>query len=296
MRLDVDAARGAMAPIARRMGAGEEDAAHAIFEIINEGMADALNERCTKRGFDPREFLLVAGGGAGGLHVAAIARKAGIRRVMIPKFASAYCAFGMQLPDFSQDYVRTYTRRLHDADPASIDTLFAEMEREGRLVLTRSGASDEQIRFVRTADLRYVGQFNEVEVDCPAGATSAESLAQLADAFHIAHEQTFAFSIRNRAVELVYLRVPAIAPTPPISLREIEYDDASPLRARKGARPCYFGRAIGWQQTPVYHGDILRAGAAIDGPALLEEAGSTILVPVGARAEVDRYGNYLIHT
>ncbi len=296
MQLDVEAARAAMGPIARGMGASQDDAAHAIFEIINESMADALNERCTRRGFDPREFLLVAGGGAGGLHVAAIARKAGIRRVLIPKFASAYCAFGMQLPDFSQDYVRTYTSRMHDADPAAIDALFAEMEREGRAVLTRSGAADENIRFARTADLRYVGQFNEVEVDCPSGPTSPRSLEEIAEAFHIRHDQTFAFSIRKRAVELVYLRVRAIAPTPPISLREIGHDAGSPVRARKADRACYFGRVIGWQQTPVYAGDSLCAGAAIEGPALLEEAGATILVPPGARAEVDRYGNYLIHT
>ena len=296
MRLDVDAARAALAPIAQRMGAAEEDAAHAIFEIINENMADALNERCTKRGFDPREFLLVAGGGAGGLHVATIARKAGVRRVMIPKFASAYCAFGMQLPDFSQDYVRTCTSRLRDADPAAIDALFAEMEYEGRRVLTRSGAADEQIRFERTADLRYVGQFNEVEVECPSGPASAETLDRLAEAFHIRHEQTYAFAIRKRAVELVYLRVRAIAPTPPVSLREIAHDPASPMRARKPDRDCYFGRAIGWQATPVYAGDALCAGAKIEGPALLEEEGATILVPPGARAEIDRYGNYLIQT
>src|SRR5665647_1685287 len=108
MLLDRPAAEAAIEPIAKRLDAPAEEAAYAIYDVVNEGMADALNERCTKRGFDPREFLLVAGGGAGGLHVVEIARKAGMKQVMIPKFASAYCAFGMQLPDFSQDYVRTY--------------------------------------------------------------------------------------------------------------------------------------------------------------------------------------------
>lgn len=292
--LDRGAAEAAMSSVAKRLDAPTEEAAYAVYDIVNEGMADALNERCTKRGFDPREFLLVAGGGAGGLHVAAIARKAGIKSVMIPKFASAYCAFGMQLPDFSQDYVRTYTKRLAEIDTDMVDRLYQEMEAQGRQVLLKSGAADSQIRFVRSADLRYVGQFNEVEVESPSGPVTRALIDTLAQAFHRKHEQTFAFAMPARQIEMVYLRVRAIAATPAVRLREIRSGSESPDGARKPDRRCYFGRSIGWHTTPVYDGDGLVAGNKIDGPALIEEAGSTILVPNGAKAEVDLFGNYLI--
>ena len=294
--LDDKAADSAVSPVAQRLKVSNEEAAYAIYDIVNEGMADALNERCTKRGFDPREFLLVAGGGAGGLHVAEIARKAGIKSVMIPKFASAYCAFGMQLPDFSQDYVRTYPKRLADADVAAVNALYREMEQQGRGVLLRSGAREEDISFVRTADLRYVGQFNEVEVDNPDATFGENSRDALAKAFHDKHERTFAFAMQNRPVEVVYLRVRAIAATPKVQLRAAasRAGSASAADARKHDRRCFFGRAAGWQMTPVYDGDALVEGNSIAGPALIEETGSTILVPNGARAEVDAYGNYLI--
>jgi N-methylhydantoinase A len=294
IRLDRAAADTAVGAIATRLDVRAEEAAYAIYDVVNEGMADALNERCTKRGFDPREFLLVAGGGAGGLHVAAIARKAGIKAVMIPKFASAYCAFGMQLPDFSQDYVRTYTKRLGQADTAVIAALYAEMEAQGREVLMRSGAREDQIRFLRTADLRYVGQFNEVEVPCPDGPVTPALIDALAAAFHDRHEQTFAFSMQNRPIEVVYLRVRALAATAPVHLREIAAGAESAERARKADRRCYFGRTAGWRTTPIYDGAALTSGNRIAGPALIEETSSTILVPDGAQARVDAFGNYLI--
>jgi N-methylhydantoinase A len=294
IRLDRQAADSAVGAIATRLDVAPEEAAYAIYDVVNEGMADALNERCTKRGFDPREFLLVAGGGAGGLHVAAIARKAGIRSVMIPKFASAYCAFGMQLPDFSQDYVRTYTKRLGNADVAAIAALYKEMEEQGRQVLLKSGAREDQIRFARSADLRYLGQFNEVEVASPDGAVTPALLDALAAAFHAKHEQTFAFAMPNRPIEVVYLRVRAIAATATVHLREINAGAESADGARKPDRRCYFGRAAGWRMTPIYDGAALTSGNCIAGPALIEEASSTILVPDGGHAQVDQFGNYLI--
>lgn len=293
--LDRDAADAAVGTVAGRLGVATEEAAYAIYDIVNEGMADALNERCTKRGFDPREFLLVAGGGAGGLHVAAIAGKAGIKSVMIPRLASAYCAFGMQLPDFSQDYVRTYTRRLAVADTAAIAALYQEMEAHGRQVLLGSGASEDRIRFVRTADMRYAGQFHEVEVPCPAGAVDAATLEALAAAFHRRHEETFAFAMANRPVEVVYLRVRAIAAAAAVHLRKVAAGGESAQAARKPDRRCYFGRAGGgWETTPVYDGAALSSGNRIAGPALIEEHSSTILVPAGAEARIDPFGNYLI--
>ncbi len=295
MPLDKPAAEVAVGAIGKRLSMSLEQAAHAIFEVVNEGMADALNERCTKRGFDPREFLLVAGGGAGGLHSAEIARKAGLKRVLVPRFASAYCAFGMQIPDFSQDYVRSCGKRLANLDLAVVNALYAEMEEEGRQVLRQSGARDSQISFVRTADLRYVGQFHEVEVETVKGPFTAEAAVALEHAFHAKHEQTFAFAMPGRTIEVVYLRVRAMAATAPVSLRTIESGEESPTAAaRKSVRRCFLGPYQHWRELAVYAADELLAGNVIEGPALIEETGSTILVPADAEARVDAHGNYLI--
>jgi len=179
-------------------------------------------------------------------------------------------------------------------NPAAIDDLYAAMEAEGADILVRSGAPRDQVRFERSADLRYVGQFNEVEVSCPEGPVTAASLGALAEAFHQRHEQTFAFAMKGRHIEVIYLRVRAIAPTPPVKLKPIATGGESPEKARKADRRCFFGREHGWQTTPVYAGDAVAGGNNIMGPALIEEAGSTILVPNAARAEVDSFGNYLI--
>jgi N-methylhydantoinase A len=218
-----------------------------------------------------------------------------MKQVMIPKFASAYCAFGMQLPDFSQDYVRTYSKRIADANFNMMNTLYEEMESEGMRVLLKSGAQQNQIRFERSADLRYVGQFHEVEVPCPAGKVGAASVNEVVEAFHRKHDQTYAFSMKGRHVEVVYLRVRAIAATPSIHLKEIEQGSESPAKARKADRLCFFGKRAGWLKTEVYEASALVGGNKISGPALIEEAGSTILVPSKARAEVDAHGNYMIH-
>jgi N-methylhydantoinase A len=200
----------------------------------------------------------------------------------------------MQLPDFSQDYVRTYTKRLGNADVAAISALYEEMETQGRRILLKSGAREDQIRFARSADLRYVGQFNEVEVACPDGPVTPGLLDALAAAFHDRHEQTFAFAMPNRPIEVVYLRVRAIAATAPVHLRQIPAGAEEAEAARKADRRCYFGRAPGWQMTPIYDGAALASGNRIAGPALIEETSSTILVPAGGHARVDQFGNYLI--
>ena len=147
------------------------------------------------------------------------------------------------------------------------------MEAEGAEVLVQSGIERSQIRFARSADLRYVGQFNEVEVDCPSGTLDRAGLDELAQAFHRGHEQTFAFSMKARPIEIIYLRVRAIAAARPILLKEVARGDAARApNARKPDRRCFF-KGIGWRTSPVYDGHALICGNEIGGPALIEESG-----------------------
>jgi N-methylhydantoinase A len=291
--LDAAAAEAAVArTVAERLGQDTAEAAYAIYDIVNESMADALNERCTKRGFDPRDFLLISAGGAGGLHAATIADKARVRRVMIPRYASAYCAFGMQLPDYSHDYVRSYAARVESIDAAKANGLFAEMEAEGRDALASAGVPLESLRFIRSVDMRYVGQFHEVDVPAPAEDLDAERITRLAEAFHASHGERYSFSLPERPIEILYLRVRAVGATSKIKLRTAGPDACRP--SRKGTRRAYFGRARGWQDIDVHDGAAIQSGTRLEGPAIVEDPTTTILIPHGFLCEVDRYGNFLM--
>jgi N-methylhydantoinase A len=291
--LDAAAAETAVARnVAERLGQDTAEAAYAIYDIVNEGMADALNERCTKRGFDPREFLLISAGGAGGLHAATIAEKAKVRRVMIPRFASTYCAFGMQLPDYSHDYVRSYATRTESLDAAKASRLFAEMEAEGRAALEAAGVVADRMQFVRSVDMRYVGQFHEVDVPAPRGELDGERVAELVAAFHAAHNARYNFSLPDRKSEILYLRVRAIGAASKIKLRAAE--PGSGRASLKGRRRAYFGRAHGWAEIDVHEGAAVRPGSIIPGPALVEDPTTTILIPHAFVCEVDGYGNFLL--
>ena len=293
IKLDAAAAGAAVArTVGERLGQSVEDAAYAIFDIVNEGMADALNERCTKRGFDPREFLLISAGGAGGLHAATIAQKAKIGRVMIPRFASAYCAFGMQLPDYSHDYVRSYSTRIDNIDVAKANALFAEMEREGRAVLMAAGIPAERMRFVRSVDMRYAGQFHEVDVPAPEGDLDAARVEELTASFHVRHSERYSFSLGDRQVEILYLRVRAVGATDKINLKPADKGAVRP--SVKGSRRAYFGRAHGWVDVDVHSASAVAVGARLPGPAIVEDPTTTILIPHDFVCDVDGYGNFLL--
>jgi N-methylhydantoinase A len=291
--LDKAAAESAVArSVGERLGLDAAKAAYAIYDIVNESMADALNERCTKRGFDPRDFLLVSAGGAGGLHAATIAEKAKVRRVMIPRFASTYCAFGMQLPDYSHDYVRSYATRVETIDPAKANGLFAEMEAEGRAVLAEAGVAPERMRFIRSLDMRYRGQFHEVDVPAPAGDLDVDRIDDLAAAFHARHSERYSFSLPDRQVEILYLRVRAVGATPKINLCTSHNRVERP--SRKCMRLAYFGRMHGWVKVDVHDGGAVGPGAQLPGPTIVEDPTTTILIPHAFIGEVDAYGNLLL--
>ncbi len=278
--------------VAAPLGIGVDEAAHAIFDVVNESMADALNERCTKRGFDPREFMLISAGGAGGLHAATIAQKAKIGRVMIPRFASTYCAFGMQLPDYSHDYVRSYAARVAEADFNYIEELFEEMEAEGKAALTNAGIPEGKMVFERSLDMRYLGQFHEVDVRTALARLTSADLNALTEAFHARHEERFSFSLPDRGVEIVYLRLRAVGRTAKIRMKEKPAPEATD--SVKGKRNAYFGKDHGWHDIEVHDSACLRAGQAISGPAIVEDPTTTILIPVGFVCETDHFGNLLL--
>jgi N-methylhydantoinase A len=285
-------ARQAMQKIAEPLGLSRLEAAEAIFAAVNTDMANQVSKVTTKRGYDVRDFALVVGGGAGPVHAAFVADLLEIEMVIIPPVAALYSAFGMFAMDLGRNFARSYIARADRLDMERVNRLYDEMEAEGRAALRAIEVPDEQMTFKRTVDMRYIGQFHEVEVDVPAGALTRESLDEIIPAFHQRHEDLYTFRMPWKGVEFLTFRVRATAPSRPFHLKQIASGDEDASHALKRRRTCVFGgREV---DAPVYDGDQLLAGNAIPGPSIIEERTTTVVIPEGFRCTVDQFRNYVL--
>jgi N-methylhydantoinase A len=274
LELDVGAARRAIGTLAEPLGLDATQVASGVYELVNANMAAALSVVSVERGHDPREFVLVVAGGAGPIHAAAIARELEIPQILVPRESSVFCAAGMLISDLKHDYVRTYAR---EPDEAEMDGIYSEMEAEARTTLESEGVTRVQLE--RSADLRYVGQFNEVEVP------------RMED-FHARHDALYGYSMPGAPVELINLRLSARGETdkPRFEGSPPGGEDAS--AALKGHRDAYFDG--GFRSVPVYDGLQLVNGNAVAGPAIVEQPTTTIVLPPDFSLRCDAYDNYLV--
>ena len=292
IKLDPGLARKAMGPITEAMHIDPIQAAEAIFKSVNAGMADKISEVSTKRGHDVRECVLVAGGGGGPTHAGFIADMLGMPTVLIPSVAALFSAFGMFAMDPGEDFVRAFVARGTSVDLDEMNRLFEQMEKEARDSFRAAGISEKNLTLKRTADMRYVGQFHEVETEVPPGKIKRARLDGTVARFSRRHEELFTFAMPWQPVEILSLRLKATAPRAPFRLREIEKAGSNPQAALKRRRKCRFdGKDV---DTPVYDGDKIRAGHMLTGPAIVEESTMTVVVPKGFRCRVDPYKNYVL--
>jgi N-methylhydantoinase A len=290
--LDVAAAERAIATIAEPLGLSLVDAAEAIRTTVDAYMADQITEVATRRGNDVRDFTLVAGGGAGPVHAATIADLLHIPRVVVPPIAATYSAFGMFAMDVGRNYARSLIGRADQLDLARVEALYADMEREAIDGFAALDVSADEVAFRRTADLRYVGQFHEVEVEVPAGALDPAAIDRTVANFHADHEELYAFAMEFQAVEFLTFRLRATAPKAPFAMRRLEPGDGDAARAVKRRRSSRFdGRDA---DVPVYDGELLRAGDTFEGPAIVEESTTTVVVPARYSCAVDEDRNYVL--
>jgi N-methylhydantoinase A len=292
IELDTDAAITAIHRVADPLGISVEAAAHAIRTTVDSYMADQITEVATRRGHDVRDFALVAGGGAGPVHAAFIADLLHMPQVVIPPIAATYSAFGMFAMDVGRNYARSYITRARELDVMRVNALYAEMEQEAIAGFTAMGGDRDAITFARTADLRYVGQFHEVEVAVPAGDLADADIATAIEGFHQRHEGLYTFNMPWQQVELLTFRLRATTPKVPFELRRIEAGGPDASGALKRHRiACWEGRPV---DTPVYDGALLRAGNEFHGPALIEETTTTVIVPPSYALHVDAFQNYVM--
>jgi N-methylhydantoinase A len=291
--LDIDRARGGIAALAAKLpgNMSVEQLAGGIIEIANWNQANAIRQMTIQRGIDPRAFALLSFGGAGPAQSAAVMDLLGMKACIVPPNPGNLSAFGLLAVDWRTDHIVTKVMHEDAIDLAEVAARYGALEQDAVATLKRDGIEASRIRLVREADIRYAGQSMEVRVTAPGGALDAAFLTGLIGAFHSAHLKTFGYNYAGRQkIELVNLCVSGFG--------LIERPQMPKLAARAGdfapksARPVYF--APQYQDTPVFDRASLPSGGRVNGPAIIEEFGSTTLVFPGQCVEVDPHGILVI--
>lgn len=289
MTLDVDAAtRAVRTHVADPLGIDVQAAAWGIVRTVNATMADAVRRVLATKGLDPRELALLAFGGNGPVHAWAQAAELGIDRVLIPRTAPAFSALGLLVADYVVDLSRAYVTPLAEADPLRLQRLFADLEDEARKDLSPAGLPAERIRVQRYAGLCYPGQNFDMAVPV---ADDPPEVDRLAAAFHDLHEADRGYAFRGTAPELRQVRVVLTGVTDKPAVASAAGDSSRSVQPRE-QRSVHFGD--GFVAASVYDGAALSPGARIDGPALIEEPFTVVVVAPGQTASLDPGGNYFI--
>ena len=275
------------------MGLSVREAAAGILTIVNSNMASAIRAVSIERGIDPRDYVMVAGGGAGGLHAAELARMLEIGEVLIPRSAGGLCAFGMAVTPVRHDYVRLHHCYTNQSGAATdIAGVFDDLIAEGGAHLEEEGFQPEEIRFARHLEGRYPGQVHNLTVPLPEGPIDTNLLRRLEADFHDEHERRFTYSMRDQPIECLHWR---IAATGNRSAPEGRLAKQSAGRPQPTSRRMAYMAGINAEvETEVYQGDALAAGDQLTGPAIVEFATTTVVVNPDDRLTVQADGSSLL--
>ena len=295
MSIDPRLAEAALAELGERLDLTTVEAAAGVVTIVNHNMANAIRSRTIQKGHDPRKFTLVAFGGAGPLHAAEMARSLGIPEVLVPVHPGITSAVGLLSTDLKYDLIKNEFMLDSATDPAVLNTDFAALDEEARAQLGRDGISDGDMELGHFADCRYVGQGYELRVPFSKGRLDEAKLADFWADFHRLHQEEYGHSFPGNPIELVNIRVVATGAMPKIpSFRAPTSGGLD--EATLGEAPVYFpgDGGLTQQSTRLYDRAVLPAGTLVDGPAIVLELDSTVVVPPGSSAEVLESGDILI--
>lgn len=297
MPLDAGAARAAIAELGGRLGLDPVTMALGIIKVSNANMMGAVRAMTTRKGYDPRELTLVAFGGAGPLHAAALAQEIGISTVLVPQTPGLLCALGLLASDLKHDAFQTFISPLDDLDPADISRLHGRMEAAGDATLAAQGVPPDRRLHLRSADLRYLGQEYYLNVPVPSGEVRRADLPALARAFHEMHQRAYGHSAPEEPVELVNLRVASVGRVDKPRLAPGAGHPGAPgpeAAAAAAVRPVYFEEVGDFAATPVYQRGHLPPGTRLSGPVVVEQLDTTTIIHPGMSAFIDPAGNLLI--
>ena len=289
--LDANLARDALQPVARHFGISVEEAALGVIRLANANMVNALKLVSVHRGYDPRDFTLVAFGGGGAMHATALAAELRIARVLIPANPAVFSAWGMLMTDLRYDLIWTSILRTAAAAHNGLDPMWDTLERQARDYYTQQGVAKSRLVFQRFADMRYAGQEHTVKVPVPAGAMTPSAIGEVERRFHALHEQHYTFRLPS-PVEFVNFHLTAFGTVDKPRLPRLR-GKGTARDALKGRREVDFD-VRGRLMATVYERGRLRPGARVKGPAIIEEPAATTVVFPGQHASVDAYGNLII--
>lgn len=265
------------------------EAASAIEQIAIANMCNAVRLVSTSKGYDPRDFALVAFGGAGPMHAAHVAREMNIPSVIVPPYPGINSALGCLLVDTEHELSRTFIASATESIVDDIENSFAEMEEEITERLDKEGVDEEQVRMDHELKMRYVGQWRSLDVSC---SRPIESIETVREQFHEQHERAYAYSDRDQGVEVYGLRVIGRGVVDKPSFPEVQTAELE--NAHIETREAYFEEAGEYVETDVYSRDQLGRDTNFSGPAIVEQMDSTIVLPPNSEAEVDEIGNLII--
>jgi N-methylhydantoinase A len=290
MTLDVDAARTALTrDVAEPLGLDVVDAAWGVERIVNANMANALRRVLASYGADPRELALIAYGGNGPVHACALATELGMRRILVPKAAPAFSALGCLVADYVVDLVRSYVVPISQIDLGRLHSLMDELVDEAAKELAPAALPTSDVDTALFVQLAYSGQNSDMSVPCIRDVDEP-GLLDLAERFHVLHEADRGFSFRQQQPIVRGVRLTARGRTPkPPHLAHVTGRGA-PASAAARSRQVWWGD--GFVDTPVHDGASLGAGASIDGPALVDEPFTVVVVAPGWRATLGDHGSY----
>lgn len=295
MSLDVPASRKVVETLAASLGLSPEAAATGTLAIANANMANAIHTRTVQKGLDPRDFSLVAFGGAGPLHGVDVARLLGVPEVIVPPYPGITSAVGLLTTDLKYDAIRTAFQTTDALDHAAIGAAFDDMQAglDAQLATDEVAAKDRV--FERSGDLRYVGQGYELRAAFPPGPIDDAAIQSALAAFAAAHRDEYGHDFPNSAVEIVNLRLTAIGQTPRIREPKAVDATATPTPLRTVDAVFGSGETLGHFETPVFQREAIPAGPKLAGPAIIVQKDTTTVIPPDATFTADMAGNLIIH-
>lgn len=295
-QVDMDAVRAAIQEkVGDAFGMDTDEAAMSILRVAEANMYNALKLICVRRGYDPRDFTMVAFGGGGPMHCAYLAKELNIRKVIVPIAAPVFSAWGMLMTDVRHDYIQTNIRRMNEVSAEELNDMWEGLLSQAQEQFEKEDIPKENIVCNYIADMRYMGQEHTVKVNVPPIPWSEETKEEIIQRFHDTHEHFYTFRLTDTPTEIVNLHLVAYGRLTKPELAKIPPQEGPVEDAKKEIRKVYFAED-GWMDTPVYLREKLGRGAVLDGPVIVEEAAASAVAAKGQRITVDDYGNLIIET
>ena len=289
IKADMDAVSKTIAPLSKKLKFTNEETARGIIRIANNNMINALKLVSVNKGYDPRDFSLVAFGGGGGMHATSLAKELNIPKVIIPVNSSVFSAWGMLMSDLRRDYILTKLTTMNDQAIDILNKTFSEMEKQAEESYKKENISKELISFKRFGSFRYLGQDHSVEIPITNSKFDEDSIKKIIDDFHTQYEKEFTYKLENQ-VDMIQFHLVAFAKIEKPELQERKITNIKVEDTIKETREVDFDE-MGVHKSNIYNFDLLEPGMEFTGPAIVEDPSTTVVIFPKQKCKVDKFAN-----